>query len=225
MNNNTKRILSKRPDGKNADSYPRANMNGKEYKIHRLVAEYFVENPNPKRFNIVNHMDGNKKNNLYTNLEWCDQLHNARHAWSMGLCPIPEGELNGRSILKEEDVLLIWSTDMPVKEISEKYGLTLGTAEIVRNKGNWHHLKPKFYEMYGTELEEKFRVKRKEEGIRKKSKFTDKEIQDIYNMAHDGVPYKKIMDIYKISDGTINQIKHKKSKISQLVLDGYIHNP
>ena len=29
----------------------------KDYKLHRLVAEYFIDNPN--NYKIVNHMDGN----------------------------------------------------------------------------------------------------------------------------------------------------------------------
>lgn len=41
---------------------------------HRLVAKYFVENPN--NYDVVNHIDMNKQNNHYTNLEWCTQKYN-----------------------------------------------------------------------------------------------------------------------------------------------------
>lgn len=43
---------------------------GKQYLFytHRLVAQYFVSNP--KNLSIVHHIDGNKTNNLYTNLAW-----------------------------------------------------------------------------------------------------------------------------------------------------------
>jgi hypothetical protein len=44
-------------------------------RIHRLVAEYFVEKKD-KTFNVVNHIDENKTNNIYTNLEWCNQSYN-----------------------------------------------------------------------------------------------------------------------------------------------------
>lgn len=46
--------------------------------VHRLVARYFVPNPDFK--NIVNHKDGNKHNNLASNLEWVTHQENRRHA-------------------------------------------------------------------------------------------------------------------------------------------------
>lgn len=49
------------------------------YNIHRLVAIAFVENPNPDRFNVVNHIDEQIHNNYYKNLEWCDTLYNLNY--------------------------------------------------------------------------------------------------------------------------------------------------
>lgn len=39
------------------------------FKTHRLIAMAFVENDNPEDNTVVNHLDGNKLNNHYTNLE------------------------------------------------------------------------------------------------------------------------------------------------------------
>ena len=45
---------------------------------HRLVAEYFLENPN--NYDIVHHKDGNRLNNNVENLEWTNvKEHNRRH--------------------------------------------------------------------------------------------------------------------------------------------------
>ena len=54
------------------------NNHNKTKRIHRLVAEAFV--PNPQKLNVINHIDGNKRNNNADNLEWCSYKFNARHA-------------------------------------------------------------------------------------------------------------------------------------------------
>ena len=51
--------------------------------VHRLVAETFIPNTDGKRF--VNHIDGNKKNNCVSNLEWCSAKENTHHANANGL--------------------------------------------------------------------------------------------------------------------------------------------
>jgi len=51
-------------------------------KIHRLVAEVFVGGYFEGA--IVNHIDGNKQNNDWRNLEWCTHAHNTQHAFKIG---------------------------------------------------------------------------------------------------------------------------------------------
>lgn len=56
--------------------------------VHRLVANAFIDNPNNKR--EVNHKDGNKLNNIVSNLEWVNSLENNRHARAIGLINFTE---------------------------------------------------------------------------------------------------------------------------------------
>lgn len=61
------------------------NLDGTVYRkdIHRLVAELFLDNPD--KLPVVNHKNGLKRDNRVSNLEWCTQAHNNRHAFEYGL--------------------------------------------------------------------------------------------------------------------------------------------
>ena len=49
----------------------------KNKRIHRLVAETFIDNP--MHYPEINHKDENKKNNNVMNLEWCTSSYNKRY--------------------------------------------------------------------------------------------------------------------------------------------------
>ena len=49
----------------------------KTYRVHRLVAEAYL--PNPNNLPCVNHKDENKENNALPNLEWCDWSYNINY--------------------------------------------------------------------------------------------------------------------------------------------------
>ena len=59
------------------------NGKQKNCRVHRLVAEHFL--PNPDNMKEVNHKDGNKDNNRADNLEWCTRSHNVKHSFDTGL--------------------------------------------------------------------------------------------------------------------------------------------
>lgn len=55
----------------------------KRFFVHRLVALHFCEGYSEGM--VVNHKDGNKQNNNYTNLEWVTHSENDLHAYKMNL--------------------------------------------------------------------------------------------------------------------------------------------
>lgn len=58
----------------NGKGYRRVRLQGKTFKVHRLVAEAFI--PNPDNLSYVLHKDGNRENNIASNLEWSDKQSN-----------------------------------------------------------------------------------------------------------------------------------------------------
>ena len=54
------------------------NGSTKTFKVHRLVAETFIENPLGKR--CVDHIDGNRRNNTIENLRWASDSENQMNA-------------------------------------------------------------------------------------------------------------------------------------------------
>lgn len=53
------------------------NKKRNTHKIHRLVAQAFI--PNPNNYPCINHKDENKLNNYVDNLEWCTHLYNCNY--------------------------------------------------------------------------------------------------------------------------------------------------
>ena len=69
----------------------------KNFKIHRLVAEAYI--PNPNNLPMVNHKDEIKTHNWTNNLEWCDAKYNHQYSstgnrfqWKKTLC-VETGEI------------------------------------------------------------------------------------------------------------------------------------
>lgn len=51
------------------------------FLVHRLVADHFIYDS--KLLPCVNHKDGNKLNNKFSNLEWCTYSQNEKHSYNV----------------------------------------------------------------------------------------------------------------------------------------------
>lgn len=105
------------------------------FRVHRLVALAFIPNPNPEKYNMVNHIDGITDNNNVNNLEWCDNKENQEHAIRTGLNK-RVGTNAYWSKLTEEQVRFIRDNYKPRGEynfctLAQMFGVTPRTIQNV----------------------------------------------------------------------------------------------
>lgn len=112
--------------------------------IHRLIAEYFI--PNPENKPQVNHKDGNKHNYNIKNLEWSTAKENSQHARDNGLQKTIKGDKCVYAKLTDEKVLAIKrlhriNPKFHRSNLALKLNVNVNTiVSIIKNR-NWNHLK------------------------------------------------------------------------------------
>ena len=116
------------------------NKKIKKFFVHRLVAEYFVENPLNKE--QVNHIDGNKLNNNMNNLEWVTNQENRNHAIKNNLTKNLCGEEAPWSKLTKKDVIFIRSEydkkeTFNAKKLSKKFKVSTSQILLVAKRKSW----------------------------------------------------------------------------------------
>jgi hypothetical protein len=107
--------------------------------IHRLVALAFVPNPDSKP--EVNHKDGNKLNNHYTNLEWVTRKENAEHASLNGFYQMGEDKCDSK--LKNADIIAIrqmHSAGISIAKISKNYPVKYKVVLDIVHRRKWKHI-------------------------------------------------------------------------------------
>lgn len=110
--------------------------------VHRLVAKEFCENPN--NYDVVNHLDSNPSNNVWTNLEWTTTSGNAIHGYGFGFREAKKGESSHYAKLTEREVLKIrfyYKTFHPHhKELAKMYNVSRGTITKIILRKRWAHI-------------------------------------------------------------------------------------
>ena len=123
------------------------NSKSKKHKVHRLLALHFIPNEDIKK-NQINHIDGNKHNNELSNLQWCTNSENQKHAYKTGLSMPRNGSRNGMSKLTEHQVSEIRAIaksrgrNYNRKELSLRFGVSEASIKdiVTRRRNIWSHV-------------------------------------------------------------------------------------
>lgn len=110
--------------------------------VHILVAKSFIDNPENKP--EVNHKDGNKLNNHYTNLEWATRLENQQHSvYVLGKHHAGEKHYNAKlTVAVVVKMRELFKTGKYSKtEIGRMFGLEKDHAINIINNKCWKTLK------------------------------------------------------------------------------------
>lgn len=80
--------------------YDSFNKKQDDHLMHRLLAEHFIENPDPINFKVVDHIDHNKENNDIANLQWVSHSMNTKkwHETRTDLSKILQYDVDGNFI-------------------------------------------------------------------------------------------------------------------------------
>lgn len=136
--------LVKQTTGNDGYVYFYISLNRRTYRksSHRAIASaFFGICPEGKE---VNHIDGNKKNNTISNLEYVTRSENHQHAFDMLGRKSPIGEKNGSSKLTTTEVVLIRklydSGNYSFSNLANKFSVTKMSISKIVHRKTWRHI-------------------------------------------------------------------------------------
>ena len=168
--------------------------------VHQIVAETFVPNPDNKP--MVNHIDGNKENNHYSNLEWVTCSENNLHAYSTGLRKPLESSRVSFVVYNETQVTEVCEAlceGYSPLEVEEMTGVPVKTIYEIRNKQIWKGISTRYdFPKYKYPRSKNYDPKLREtieDMILENPSITPREIMRILNLPFDNAYlYKAIQD-------------------------------
>lgn len=128
----------------NNKGYPRVvlSVKNKGYRrfVHRLVAEHFVDNPDNKP--QVNHVDGDKKNNHASNLQWMTNQENRDHAIKRKLHACGENAGGVKFTEKEAlEIIRLYKTgNYTQSQLGRMFGVHQMTISRIVRGTRWKYL-------------------------------------------------------------------------------------
>lgn len=117
------------------------NGDRKFKRVHRLVAECFLENPN--NYEYINHKDNNPANNVVSNLEWCTIEYNNKYRFEHGNA-CHKGSKSPRASITEEIAIQIYTLGLSGKytesELAKMFNTTRSVVNKIRLNISWTHV-------------------------------------------------------------------------------------
>ncbi len=127
------RSLNIRSDGKTLNRY-----------VHKLVAEYFLENAQPDQTFVI-HLDHDKLNNFYQNLQWVtkeEMIEHNRNNPNLKNRPVIRQTSNYKLTESKVKIIkkLLKNDKNRLKMIAKQFGITHTQLNRIRSGENWKHV-------------------------------------------------------------------------------------
>lgn len=188
----------------------KGHPNGCNIFIHRLVAFQFV--PNSNNYPVVDHLDGHKRHNHYTNLEWVTIQENTRRAYLLGIIPrsgLDNSEELIRSICEKlqdgwrvRDIFR-WLMNNQKARPEDNFPL-FQLIHRIKNRENWDNITKDY--VYESNNESRASWDKKKPGIGN-NKYTEEQIRFVCKLFEEG---KSAQDILEIMTGSRRQKDNRR---------------
>lgn len=132
-------LVEETPDGYKRILFMKDGIK-ERFMCHRLVAQEFIPNIENKPY--VNHIDGNKGNNVITNLEWCTQSENERHSVDV-LGKTMKNKVHPKKVKCVENDIIFDSMNKAVKYIGGSACIE-GLKKSINANRKYHNLTFKY---------------------------------------------------------------------------------
>lgn len=113
--------------------------------VHRFVALAFIPNIDNKP--QINHKDGNKENNIVSNLEWCTNSENQIHAFKTGLQKGNFSHHNSKLTLEEviyiKNNCVVGSKKNGMQTMAKRFNVCNSTIKQIINGKSYKYINDK----------------------------------------------------------------------------------